>query len=231
MRILAVLVLLLLTGCSFCVTGSGNVIEKDDYSVTYFDSVDLSGVGNLHITQGDKSALRVVAEDNIIANMRFEIMDQELVISQKTCLRNTKPIDVYIVMNDVKSVSLSGSGKIIGENRIESPDLTLDISGSGDIDMDLDVGKLVTSVSGSGKVDLEGTADSHTYKVSGSSRLTAPSLRTAITAIDISGSGDSSVHAGQELSVRISGSGDVVYTGEAAVDSSISGMGKVSKAD
>ena len=227
MKVYLLLGLLLLTGCGFCVDGSGEVVTKDDFVVSYFDSVNLVGSGDVYVTQGQKNSLKVVAEDNILANMKFDVLDKVLSIEQKTCLLPTEDIKIYVTMNDVKRLAISGSGKIISETELNSPDLTIDISGSGDIDANVRVQKLTTSISGSGDTKLKGSADRFAYTVSGSGNLDGGELKTAITDIIISGSGDSLINVDQDLSVKISGSGDVLYSGNAAVTSDISGSGKV----
>ena len=165
--VLTVLVLFLLTGCGLCVNGSGNVVSEE-VDVSYFDAVDLRGSGILYITQQDENSLVVEAEDNIFADMDIYIEDGEtLVIEQKSCVRETKPIRYRVGMNDVRENSVSGAGKIVSENEISSPDLTLAVSGSCDIDMGLRVKLLETMISGASEVSYAGTADKHVYSVSG----------------------------------------------------------------
>jgi len=229
MRALILIGLLLLSGCSFCIEGSGKLVTKDDYVVSYFDSVDLHGSADIFIKQGKSNSLKVVAEDNVIGNLKFDIDKQTLTITQKSCVHSLHGVKIYLVMNDVKKVGVSGSGDVFTENTVSSPDLTLALSGDGSFDMDLDVDDLETMISGLGDVTLRGVADRHTYSVSGSGELNAFDLKTAYTTIAISGSADAEVDAEQELDVKISGSGDVLYHGDPMVDSAISGSGSVEK--
>jgi hypothetical protein len=55
-------------------------------------------------------------------------------------------------------------------------------------------------------------------------------MKSDEVSVNIAGSGDASVHADKVLEVRIAGSGDVVYTGNAAtVNAKVAGSGSVNK--
>lgn len=228
MRALILIMLLLLSGCT-CIDGSGDVVLKEDYVVSYFDSVNLMGAADIYITQGDKNSLRVEAEDNLFDHLRFDVFNNELNIEQKTCIKPSKPIKVFVTMNDVKRLSVSGAGRLVSENELSSPDITVDISGAGETDLNVRTQKLTVDISGAGDTVFTGNADRFVYTLSGSGELDAGSLKTAITDVKISGAGDALVDAEQDLFVTVSGTGDVLYKGNPMVTSDISGSGKLEK--
>ena len=69
---LLALAVLPLCACNFtAVRGSGNVVTQER-QVSGFDSVALSGVGEVFITQGDKESLTVETDDNLMRYIQTE---------------------------------------------------------------------------------------------------------------------------------------------------------------
>jgi hypothetical protein len=213
---------------SDCITGSGNVVSEE-FTVDEFHSVGFEVYGNLYVTQGAPQSLRIEAEDNVLEALTAKVENGRLTISSDRCFGNIKPINVYVSMKEVRDLSSSGYGNIIGQSEINSDTLKVSISGSGSSDLTLNVEELNTAISGSGKSNLKGTAKVHNSVISGSGDINAFDLSTERTDITISGSGNVEVDASQELDVSIFGSGNVYYTGDAALNQTVSGFGRVSK--
>lgn len=216
-----------------CIAGSGNVISETR-SVGEFHSAEMRGSGNLFVTQDGTGDISIEGEDNILPIMKTYVSDGTLIIEQEPlrCVVNSKPVNVYVRMEDVKKLSVSGSGSIVSENKIESVDLEVSVAGSGDINIDVDADKLSTIISGSGEALLKGSATEHIVRISGSGDVQAFGLATTKSDISIFGSGESEVSVSSTLDVIISGSGDVAYKGSPAnVNQIITGSGKLRKVE
>lgn len=226
--ILLLAVALFLSSCA-CDDGSGNVIQEKK-TLPPFKSIDLRWMGDVYLTQGDKQGLLVEAEDNIMDLLEIYVSGDELIIDKRVgCFRPTEPIKYYISVKDIKDITISGSGNVIGQSRIVADSLDIIITGSGDIDMELIAESLKTIVEGSGDVRLSGGAGLHEYLLEGSGNLEAFDFRTDSTSVNIEGSGNSEVFANENLDIIISGSGDVSYKGDAVVSQSVTGSGSVAK--
>ena len=242
----AVGLLLLLICC--CLSPIVALAERvtEEREVEPFHSVDLRTVGHISLTQGDEQSIVIRAERDILQKLKTEARDGELIISSKWNIRQADAPEISITITKVRSLKISGSGEIKGEERILSKDLDLGISGSGDIVLELKAEQLHTKVSGSGNMSLEleakyvtthisgsgdiemaGLSGSLETRISGSGSLTAFDLETSEATIRISGSGNCRIHARDTLDVRINGSGDVEYKGNPKVNLSGSGSGSV----
>ncbi|MBM3706115.1 MAG: DUF2807 domain-containing protein, partial [Actinobacteria bacterium] len=80
-------------------------------------------------------------------------------------------------------------------------------------------------ISGAGKVDLEGQVNTQEINISGLGVYNAEELASVDCLINISGAGKAVVNVTQTLDVRLSGLGNVEYTGNPAVTENISGAG------
>ncbi len=102
-------------------------------------------------------------------------------------------------MKELRSVDVSGSGDIDILESISVPELSLSVNGSGDISAEnISVDKIMVKVNGSGDVDIAGT--------------------TSTAGLTVSGSGDidASLSGIKHINAAIYGSGDITLSGNSA---------------
>jgi hypothetical protein len=228
--ILVLIAVIALIGLQFTgVSITGGVISEpgeitiQNYAFSDFDSVKLYGKGDIFLTQGQEYSILIEANEEVLNRLIVRVEGDALIIDdRRLTLFNIDPIKIYITMPEVEKISISGSGDILGQNKITSEDLEISIAGSGDTDLNLNVEELTTRISGSGDVNYVGSAREHSFSVSGSGDLHSFDLETETSNIRVSGSGDVEVFATEELDIRISGSGDVFYKGNPRISQSVS---------
>jgi hypothetical protein len=108
---------------------------------------------------------------------------------------------------------VNGGGKIISENSIASDNLTLGVSGTGTLDLDVKGKTLKTEISGSGSVILKGYASYNDILMSGSGNLNAFNLELETAKIKVSGSGVAEINVSNSLDASVLGSGSVKHKG------------------
>jgi hypothetical protein len=144
------------------------------------------------------------------------------------CINPHKPVKIYASTPHIERLDLSGSGSITGLSPVESDALRIDISGSGDIILDMNCKDLSTTISGSGSAVLKGRATDNSVDISGSGAVHGYDLETNRSTVRISGFGTAEVSVYDELYTQISGSGSVSYKGHPVMTSQeISGSGNV----
>lgn len=210
--------------------GMAEVISETR-EVSSFHSIRLSVNGEVTVTQGKGQSLVIRADDDVMSRLRTRVKNGTLVISSVGGIMRSALLEIDIEMEDIKGLGISGSGTIMVNDRIKADDVSLTISGSGDIFLELDASEINTKISGSGKINLSGTVKSHTIDISGSGDMKAFDLLTDTTSVKISGSGDCMVNVSDNLDVKISGSGDVEYKGNPKVNFKGSGSGTVKSVD
>lgn len=216
-----------LNGCGKeTVKGSGELVSEER-RVAEFKTIKLKGIGRAVLTQGQTHSVTIQTDDNIMPLIETEVQGGQLVISQGNYnLRPTK-MEFNISVAHLKGIAVSGAGDVIGKSRFVSDNFSAKISGAGDMALELEVADLTTDISGSGSMNLSGKADHHDAKISGSGKINAFDMRTQNVSLKVSGSGDCKVNATETLHARISGSGDVVYDGHPRIISKISGSGSL----
>lgn len=209
-----------------CINGKGPIVSVD-LDLPVFDAVHLAMPGQVFITQGAEQSVRIEAKQNIIDELELDVNNGRWTIETNRCIRDLDDFRVFITMKDIHELNISGSGDIIGENFFAVDDISLRITGSGDMDLGLDADDIEVDITGSGNMTIEGTGDYLDSRISGSGDIRAFPLEVNRAKFNISGSGDAEISVKDELDVRISGSGDVKYKGNPSVDVSISGSGRV----
>lgn len=238
---------MIFTGCDkslFPIKGNGDV-TSETRSTSTFDRVANEGQFDVYIIQDDETSITIEAESNLIDRIRTRMNGNTLEIDSRDNLKPTRPMKLYIHTPDVRgvalsgsgiidlgtistdelSVSLSGSGEIRGE--VEANNVGINISGSGSSNIQLQCNFLETFVSGSGDMYFTGNGNLARFNINGSGSVRAFNFPVKECYTKISGSGDMYVNVAELLDVDISGSGSVHYIGYPVINTHISGSGKL----
>jgi len=215
-----------------------------------FNSISLASGFNVFIIQDSVYKVEVEAEETIIPYVLTGIIGDNLVIKNRDnyCLRETRPINIYIHTMDINKIILSGSGNIESDS-INTIDLKTIISGSGNIIIDKVIAENIDAVvTGSGYIKMNAEAEFIEGTISGSGliKMTGKALDTDLlitgsgdfrfsdlehdhSTVKITGSGSAWLFVNKTLDVSISGSGSVYYKGDPDITSSITGTGRVAR--
>jgi len=197
--------------------------------LTGFNKISLSIDGDVNYVQDSVYFVEISAQQNVLDVITTEISGGELKIDAKRWIRKHNGIKISIHSPDLRAMDLSGSGNMESSSDISTPDLELNISGSGNITLaSVHTDQLEVTISGSGNIQVSGgAATNQKAKISGSGNVEMDNLTANESDAKISGSGSVTVWSVNHLKATISGSGDVKYKGNPIVDTSISGSGSV----
>lgn len=207
---------------------AGNKTETRN--VSSFSSLDLSISANVYLKQGGPQSVVLEGDAGDLEKIETEVSGSELRIKTKPGRWNIGKITVYITMQDVKDLNISGSGSIKAETAVKTNNISLVISGSGNINLpELSAREVSCVISGSGNISYAGPsqADNSKIVVTGSGNVNAEGLSAKDARVTITGSGDCKVNASENLNVQITGSGSVFYKGKALINANVTGSGKV----
>ena len=189
------------------IQGSGNIISESR-ELNNFTSIILLGSIDVNIKTSESNNCVVVADDNLIPYIKTEVVNNKLNISLNESYSSEEKLVVNINTPNYDEVSLSGSGNI-NILDFKNNNLSLNISGSGNI-------------TGNGEVETL------VVKINGSGNLMSKEIKSKSATITINGSGDGEVFASDSISAKINGSGNIKYFGNPEnVDSIINGSGDI----
>ncbi len=211
------------------------IIRTDDErQVSGFSGITISGRHNVYITMGNTESLRLEGDAAAINEIETKVEDGVLKIRNKKQMNtrswnNTGKVNIYIQAKSLNNLVLSGSGNVEVNGKVKSANLSNTISGSGSIEVSMEVGNYSAVISGSGKISAKGYAKNARITIAGSGDFDGHNLKTSNSSAKVSGSGDISIIADKQLDAVVSGSGDIRYSGNATVNSTKSGSGNISR--
>ncbi len=167
MKSLTIPMLALLLGTASCydgtpwrgIEGQGPVVERK-INLDQIKGIIVPGSAKILLTQGDHQEVRIEGQENIIDNINTTVTGEVWRIDNKRPVWRCETIKIYITMEQLRMIRISGSGDVITTNHFNDlKDLEIKVSGSGDLDLDMEADDIFTRVSGSGDITLRGKAD------------------------------------------------------------------------
>ena len=216
------------------IRGDGN-IRTEERSVNNFKNVTVSGAAKVMVSQGDKPAVKIEGDANLLQYIDVVQEGDRIRIKERSGfhLDPTSDLRIYVTAPIYNHIDVAGACDIIGQTKItQTEDLSMDVSGAGDIKMELDAPRLRAEVSGGGSINLKGQAKDVDLQLTGAGDAHCYDLLSENTKVDITGAGSAQVYASVKLDATVSGAGDVSYKGNApTVNQHVSGAGSVKKAE
>lgn len=230
--------------------------QRQEKKVGSFNRVAFRTAGKLYLRQGSPQKVEIEGDQKFIdEELEIKVDGDKLSIGRESNWGfswndDNEKITVYITVPNIEGVSVSGSGDLIGENKITTSRLNVSVSGSGTLTLDADVsGDVDANLSGSGKLNLKGKCRDFDSSISGSGKMEVALTIAERANFGVSGSGKVTASgtaqeakatisgSGRVLAadlvvdrcdVRISGSGGVEINVNKELDANISGSGSVS---
>ena len=199
--------------------------------VPRFNRVDFRGIGRLVLSQGNTQSVAVSASEAVIPHVRTEVREGVLIVALRWWpgiffrFRELKTLEVRLVVEELAGLKVSGAGTVESRERVEAPELEIQLSGAGEIRLELYGRRVATHLTGAGRIVLWGEADELDIRLTGAGSIQAERLVSRSAKIHSSGAGECRVHASEELDVRLGGAGTVRYIGNPAIRSRVTGVG------
>lgn len=202
--------------------------QKETRDVGSFKGVSLSISGDLYLTQSNETSVVVEASKSDLEKIVTVVENGILKIKTKKGSWRIGDVVIYVSSPTLEKISVSGSGDIYSKGTIKSDEMSIGVSGSGDILIkDLQVTECDIRIAGSGDVEVAGVSKEELeISISGSGDANTAELESQEVDVHISGSGSAKVWATKELDTSIAGSGTVYYKGNPIIDARSSGSGR-----
>jgi hypothetical protein len=198
-----------------------------------FDKVEIGIQGEVILTQGATESLEILASTADLARISTVVSMGTLRISAVGPDEFPRgPITYKLTMKRIAALTTSSSGRFSAE-RIDSDALAISIHSSGSVTVrTLSARTLAVEISSSGSVTVAGTVDRQTLKSSSSGEYRAEDLASREAMVTLSSSGRATIRVSEQLTARLSSSGDVRYHGSPTkVVADASSSGKLVKLD
>lgn len=198
--------------------------------VSGFSAIQLQGVGQMQIVQGDQEYLTIDAEEKVRNRISSEVRNGTLVIEPARDFRTDQPIVYYIGVKTLGNLSVSGSGSAVTDT-LAADELILEARGTSSITIaSLTATALQATLAGNSKITLGGTVERQDVTLQGTSVYDAGQLVSTDATVTASDTAQAVVHANATLAATASGVAKIVYSGDAAVTPNTSGVASITQA-
>ena len=198
---------------SVVLAGPQEVQERDIAGVS---ALELRTSGDLTVTVGETESLTITAGSSLISSLTADVYDGTLVLDSDLGALGTHVIRYDLTVRSLDRVQITGSGSVSGASPFGRTG-AIEIRGSGSATLTgVGTDNLSVTVVGSGDVTVEGTSESLRLTLGGSADVAAGNLHTKSATASLTGSTDARVHVSEDLDATVSGSSELIYTGDPA---------------
>ncbi len=192
---------------------------SEQRAVQPFTGVEISAIGQVHLTQSSEYSLVVEAEEEHLPFLETIVKDGILQINYTRNARNPGPINIRVSAPEFTFLHAGGAGSITGINTINTKPkhLQLKVSGAGSMKLDVVTNWLTTEISGAGNIHLSGITQVHELSASGVSTVRAYDLEASSTKVKTSGTSNVRITTLDKLEAEAGGTSSINVRGNPAV--------------
>lgn len=203
----------------------------------YSQRIDLSGVTSIEVNiacqlvlvQGKEPNMELVGDEKTLAAIETKIKGGKLVIKSDLKRQRKEDVVVKIEVENLEHLGIGGAVDMKTIRTLNFPNFTLNVSGVGNIEMELVSNNFKLNSSGVTNLRLAGSANDARMAVSGVGNISASNFLIQNAEVENSGVGRVRVNAVDRLRATVSGIGSISYEGDPLVSSNISGIGRISR--
>lgn len=213
------------------IKGDGN-IQTQSRKGSGFTGIKACCSMKVIVAQGETYSIEVETDANLQEYVLTQVGGGTLTIKKadKVSLNPTQRTTIYVTTPEVDRLKSSSSSDIICQGGFTGRDLELDVSSSGNIEVEWSGEEVDIESSSSGKITLTGKANRLRFDGSSSSKVDARDFRAVDVDAEASSSARLTVNVSGTLDADVSSSGKVFYSGDPRrVNTDTSSGGKVSQ--
>lgn len=187
--------------------------------VAPFTGIEVYGAAQINLQYADQQMLTVNARD--LSQVVTEVLDGVLVVNVPN--KSYEPMVLDIAVPTLSLIRAVGACSIDNEhaNVLIADNLTIDLAGAAEADLDLQVKTLTVDTKGAASLDLSGEADNVTITVAGAGDVDAEALITQIMHINCAGASEADIYVTKELWAQAAGASKISYKGNPRIKQSI----------
>lgn len=198
--------------------------EPMAFEMADFNEIEVRGIYNVYITQGDEYQIEVKGRDRYKDDVVIKKFNNVLEIDMSSKkwdlfkdLDDDFRLDVFITLPELTKLSSKGLSyyeisDFVAEN------IEIELSGASTAEINLQADELQLYLNGASSMDLSGQADYMEADISGASSLKGYDFEVSVVEVSASGASNAKINASRRLSVDANGFSTVRYRGDADVD-------------
>ena len=225
--LLGILIASLLNSCTSSSNRTENRYAGTEYPLEYFDQIKLEGGYTVEIQQGDEPSLIIKASENDHKKIAVSVENDVLYVKKRSNKITTEEIKLEIIVSALKRIDVEGGVYLTTIGYIEVDELNMLFQGGAHVRMQTKAELIKVKTEGGANIELEGVTDQLFAVTEGAGNIDADKLKARVVTCRVSGVGNATVYATDELNATIEGVGRIGYRGDPAVNKTVSGIGTI----
>lgn len=212
---LIVLALALIIGIN--TTVAANSDETQNRKVESFNAIKVSSGIDLYLTMGNSEEVEIIADNDIIDNLKTEVKNGTLHIYMKKNdwfnWGGNQTKKAYVTVRELVALHASSGSDVKSENTIKGGSMEVKASSGSDVELDVFYKYLSVDTSSGSDAKLSGRVKTFEAESSSGSDIKAQNLEAKIGKLKASSGSDISATITDELYARASSGADIRYYG------------------
>lgn len=183
---------------------------KDEVrSCEAFTAIEISGNIELTLKQDSTQQVTVSSQEDILPNVITKVENGVLKIYTDNIFID-RNVRVVISTPSIRSIIAKGACKIKTDSLLTVPELSLELLGACEVDMNVAVSGLFTvDAKGASEAKLEGSCDKFKLNAVGASEIKATGLKAKNVEVYAAGASDTKVFATESIDAKAYGASDI----------------------
>ena len=195
--------------------------EHEDYSLSDFKEVEISGLFDATITQGNEYAVELIGSEGEKEKYKISQEGNTLMIDYNDERRrvwdkdllNMDEIKIRITMPEIERVDAKGAGKINLKN-FNADNLEIHLTGAVKARGNVDAKDVNINLTGASELELEGTSQTMDAMIQGASSLRAFAFKVKDASVEVNGASSAKVNVTGTLEMEEGIASDIDYHGK-----------------
>lgn len=184
-----------------------SLVTEKTIEISDFEKLSVEVSADTQFFYAESARLEVTAQEGVIRKLKINQKGQKTIIGSDSFMTD-KEFSIKVYGPKLVEVSLKGSGNFTAHSLVEphfsinlqgsgnidisgtAPTLTISLSGSGDISTNFKSNSMSAEIAGSGNIDLQGSAHSVKASVKGSGNIYLSGLSHEVLEASVLGSGN-----------------------------------------
>lgn len=202
----------------------GNAFASDNdrtenRKVESFNAIKVSTGIDLYLSMGNTEAVKVVADEDIIKDLKTKVKNGTLhiYIKQNNWINwgtGNKTCKAYVSVTELVNLQASSGSDVYCKNTLKGEKLDVSASSSSDVTLDVIYKNLSIDASSSSDVKVKGKVKYLDVEASSSADVKAHDLESVICHARASSAADITVNVSDELYAKASSGADIKYYGK-----------------
>lgn len=216
--------------------GLAKAQTSKNLSLSNFSEVSVSSGIELHVIQGNTESARIVANSDVINEVKIEKSGNSIKIGWKenwgfNKMWKNKHAKVYLTYKKLSGIAASSGSSIKTDNQLTTDRLNLKVASGCHLDAKISCQDLQVQASSGCDADLSGKATNLSLSAASGCSIDAFDLVTEYARVNTSSGSDVKINVTKGLEANTSSGSNIRYKGTASVKKNTDKSSSVSQAD